>query len=40
MVYSRFEETPVWKKSRIFVGVVYKLLSTNQFLKKDYALSD
>lgn len=40
MKYNRFEETPVWQLSREFVNSIYKLLSTNKLLARDFSLSD
>ncbi len=40
MKYNRFEETPIWQISREFVNSIYKLLSTNKILAKDFSLSD
>ena len=40
MKYNRFEETPIWQVSREFVNSIYKLLSTNKILSKDFSLSD
>lgn len=40
MKYARFEETPIWQDSRKFVNLIYKLIGTNQYLKKDFSLCD
>lgn len=40
MQYKRFEDVPVWDKSKKFVNGVYKLISQNSKLTKDFSLVD
>lgn len=40
MQYKRFEDVPVWDKSKKFVNGVYKLISQNSKLAKDFSLVD
>lgn len=40
MNYKRFEDLPVWQKSRLFVSKIYKLIYNNKKIQKDYSLSD
>lgn len=38
--YLKFEDTPVWQKSREFITVIYTELASNKKLARDYALCD
>ncbi len=40
MKYNKFEDTPVWQKSRAFTSSIYFLVNNNNYIKKDYSLSD
>jgi len=40
MKYVRFEETPIWQESRIFVSSVYDIINLSKTLKNDYSLCD
>lgn len=40
MQYKRFEDVPVWDKSKKFVNGVYELISQNSKLAKDFSLVD
>ncbi|MCF7860395.1 four helix bundle protein [Patescibacteria group bacterium] len=40
MNYKRFEDLPVWQKSRLFVNKIYAVIYNNKKLQKDYALND
>jgi len=40
MTYKKFEDIKVWQDSRVFVTKIYKLISLNERIQKDYSISD
>ncbi len=40
MKYKKFEDIPIWQVSRKFTSNIYKVINTNDKLKKDYSLCD
>jgi len=40
MHYKKFEDLPVWIKSRIFVNKIYSLINSNNKLNRDFSLCD